>query len=261
MNEDVRITDAGPVRTLMLDRPESKNSLTLDVNRRMIEALVDAGKNPAIRCVVLRGSGGSFCSGLDLRILSELKGDRSQLEQNLRSLFHGLVRAIRELPKPVVALVDGHAVGFGCDLALACDLRIATERARFGEIFVKRGLMPDGGGTWVLPRLVGLGKAMELLLLGDLVEPDEALRLGLVNRIVASAELDARGTELAERLAAAPPLVVARVKDAVYKSMTGSFDEALERELEGQLALLGSQDFVEGLDAFFAKRPPQFRGQ
>ena len=261
MTEDVRITDAGPIRTLELNRPGSKNSLTLDVNRRLIDALTDAATNASVRCVVLRGAGGSFCSGLDLRILSDLQHDRSQLEQNLRTLFHGLIRALRDLPKPVVAFVDGPAVGFGCDLALACDLRIATERARFGEIFVQRGLMPDGGGTYVLPRLVGLGKAMELLLTGDLVEPGEALRLGLVNRVVPSAELDARGAELAEKLAAAPPLVVARVKDAVYKSLNGTFDEALEREVTGQLALLASKDFAEGLDAFFAKRPPRFRGE
>lgn len=261
MNEDVRILDAGPVRTLELNRPESKNSLTLDVNRRLLAALAEAAENPAIQCVVLRGAGGSFCSGLDLRILSEQKADYAQLEENLRTLFHPLVRALRDLPKPVVAFVDGPAVGFGCDLALACDLRIATERARFGEIFVKRGLMPDGGGTWVLPRLVGLGKAMELLLLGDLVEPDEALRLGLVNQVVPSAELDARGLELVTRLAAAPPLVVARVKDAVYKGLQSTFDESLERELVGQLTLLGSKDFAEALEAFFAKRPPQFRGE
>ncbi len=261
MPEDVRITDAGPIRTLELNRPESKNSLTLDINRRLIAALSDAASNPAVRCVVLRGAGGSFCSGLDLRILSELQHDHAQLDESLFALFHGVVRALRELPKPVVAFVDGPAVGFGCDLALACDLRIATERARFGEIFVKRGLMPDGGGTYLLPRLVGLGKALELMLLGDLVEADEALRLGLVNRVVASAELDVRGAELVERLAAAPPLVVARVKDAVYKGLTGSFDDALLREAEGQLTLLASEDFAEGLAAFFGKRPPVFRGE
>lgn len=261
MSEELRIVDAEGVRTLALHRPDTKNSLSPDVNRRLIAALAAAGEDDGIRCVVLTGAGGSFCSGLDLRILSGLKHDPATLEQNLRSLFHGLIRAIRALPKPVVALVDGPAYGFGCDLALACDLRVATERARFCEVFVKRGLMPDGGATYFLPRLVGVSKALELMLLGDPIDAEAALALGLVSEIVPSSELATRGLQLAQRLARSPPLVIARIKDAVYNSLQGSLDQALEREVTGQLAILQSMDFEEGLSAYLGKREPKFRGE
>src|SRR5207302_4670398 len=162
MTEDVQITDDAGVRWIALDRPESKNGLTDDVNQQIIDALDGAGRERALRCVVLTGRGGNFCSGLDLKSAAQRSGGFENAEEHMRKYFHGLIRAVRRVEKPVVALVDGAAVGYGCDLALACDLRLATERTRFGEVFVKRGLMPDGGGSWTLPRLVGPGKALEL---------------------------------------------------------------------------------------------------
>jgi enoyl-CoA hydratase/carnithine racemase len=261
LDEEVLVTDDGGVRTIALHRPHSKNGLTEEVNGRIIQALDGAGADRAIRCVVLTGRGGSFCSGLDLKAAAASAGSFDAAEERMRTWFHGMIRAIRRLDKPVVALVDGAAVGYGCDLALACDLRLGTERARFGEVFVKRGLMPDGGGTFTLPRLVGVGKALELMFLGDIVEADEALRLGLLNRVFPSSEAEQQAAAFARRLAAGPPLVLAQVKRAVYAGLEGTLDEALENEVRGQMQLLRSRDFFEGVTAFFQKRDPQFTGE
>src|SRR5262245_19315326 len=228
MSQEVQVVDEAGVRWIALDRPECKNGLTDEVNAQIIAALDGA---TAARCVVLSGKGGNFCSGLDLRAAAARPGGFDNLEEHMRKYFHGMIRAVRKLEKPVVALVDGAAVGFGCDLALACDLRLGTERTRFGELFVKRGLMPDGGGTFSLPRLVGVGKALELMLTGDLVGADEALRLGLVNRLLPSAEAEAQTWDLARRLAKGPPLVHAWIKRSVYGALSGTLDDALENEL------------------------------
>jgi len=236
---DLTITDDAGVRWIALDRPESKNGLTDSVNALIIDALDAGAAMRHIRCIVITGKGGNFCSGLDLKALAAGgMGGLDNAEEHLRKYFHGMIRAVRRVDKPVIALVDGAAVGYGCDLALACDVRIGTERTRFGEVFVKRGLMPDGGGTWSLPRLVGVGKALELMFTGDLVGAEESQRLGLLNRIVPSAEAEQQTWELAKRIA-----------------------EALDVEARGQVQLLHSKDFLEGIAAFFQKRPPNFTGE
>lgn len=256
----VTIKDEDGVRWIELDRPESKNGLTVEVNQRLIAAV--RGAEGAARVVVVTGAGGSFCSGLDLKEAMRA-GPRppAELEANLREHFHGLVRAIREVPMPTIAVVDGAAAGFGCDLALACDVRLLSDRARFGEIFVRRGLMPDGGGTWTLPRLVGLGRAFELLYTGDLIDAETALRIGLGNRVIPHGEIVEQGWAFARRLAKGPPLVHRLVKQAVYASQDGGLDDALDREARGQLQCLQSRDFVEGVTAFLGKREPRFTGE
>jgi 2-(1,2-epoxy-1,2-dihydrophenyl)acetyl-CoA isomerase len=259
---DVEVTNEAGVRWIALNRPESKNGLTDAVNGAIIEALDCAAADKTIRCVVVTGKGGNFCSGLDLKAMaSGGMGAFDNVEEHMRKYFHGLIRAVRRVEKPVVALVDGAAVGYGCDLALACDLRIGTERTRFGEVFVKRGLMPDGGGTWTLPRLVGIGKALELMFTGDIVGADEAHRLGLVTRVIPSAEAEQQTWEFAKRLAAGPPLVHAWIKRAVYAAQATDLDAALETEVRGQMQLLRSKDFFEGIAAFFQKRDPRFTGE
>jgi enoyl-CoA hydratase/carnithine racemase len=259
---EVHVTTDGAVRWIALDRPESKNALTDAVNIVLIEALVAAGSDPAVRCVVVTGNGGNFCSGLDLKAAAAAgAASFEHADEHLEKYFHGLIRAVRAIDKPVIALVDGAAVGYGCDLALACDLRIGTERTRLGEIFVKRGLMPDGGGTWTLPRVVGVAKALELMLTGELVSADEALALGMLNRVVPSSEAEAHTRALARRLAAGPPLAYARIKRAVYAAQSSTLEEALAVERRGQLELLRSRDFLEGIAAFLQKRDPTFSGE
>jgi 2-(1,2-epoxy-1,2-dihydrophenyl)acetyl-CoA isomerase len=255
----VRVVDRDGVRWIELDRPGSRNGLTIDVNRALIAAITGAGD---ARVLVLTGAGGSFCSGLDLKEAMRA-GPRppADLEADLRNHFHGLVRALRQAPQPTIAAVDGPAAGFGCDLALSCDLRVMSDRARFGEIFVRRGLIPDGGGTWLLPRLIGAGRAFELLYTGDQVDAETALRIGLGNRLWPAAELVERTWELARGMAKGPPRALRLIKQAVWAGLEGSLDEALDREAAGQLQCLQSRDFVEGMQAFLSKREPSFTGE
>ncbi|MDB4965261.1 MAG: Enoyl-CoA hydratase [Myxococcales bacterium] len=259
---DVELTNEAGVRWIALNRPESKNGLTDAVNQQLIDALESSASDKTVRSVVLTGKGGNFCSGLDLKAMAAGgMGGFENVEEHMRKYFHGLIRAVRNIEKPVVALVDGAAVGYGADLAFACDIRIGTERTRIGEVFVKRGLMPDGGGTWTLPRLIGLGKALELMFTGEVINADAALSLGLVNRIVPSAEAEQQTWEFAKRLAAGPPLVHSWIKRAVYAAQATDLDAALENEVRGQMQLLRSKDFLEGIAAFFQKRDPKFSGE
>jgi enoyl-CoA hydratase/carnithine racemase len=212
--------------------------------------------------VVLSGQGGHFSSGLDLKSAMQ-RGPMSpaELEKGMRENFHGLVRAVRAVDAPVIAAVDGAAAGFGCDLALACDLRLCTERARFGEIFVRRGLMPDGGGTFSLPRLVGVGRALEIMFTGDQVDGAEAVRIGMANRLLPVDGFQDAVWEFATRLAKGPPMVHRLVKRAVYDGLSGDFEAALEREATGQIQCLESADFMEGVASFLQKREPRFTGK
>jgi enoyl-CoA hydratase/carnithine racemase len=260
-SEEVRVEDKERVRWVTLNRPESKNALTLEVNERLIAALSDAAKNDAVRAVVLGGDGGAFCSGLDLKFAATMGLEPEGYGKVLRSHFHGLIRSITSCLKPVIAVLDGPAVGYGCDLALACDVRIASERARLGEVFIRRGLMPDGGGTFTLPRLVGLGRALELMYTGEVIEAAEAHRIGLVNRVVPSSGLAHVTRDFAASLAGQSPLVYRHIKQAVYGALSGTFDAALEAEAVGQTRLLGSEDFKEGMVAFLEKRAPVFQGR
>ncbi len=267
---DLEVLCKDAVLCLRLNRPQSKNGLTMELCGAVRAALLGAQTDKEVRAVLLTGNGGSFCSGLDLKaavaMLQSLQTknaeDGSQSgeasgDEHLRNYFHGMIRAVRSIEKPVVAFVDGSAAGFGCDLALACDLRIGTARASFSELFVKRGLMPDGGGTYSLPRLVGVGKALELMFLGETVEAEEAVRLGLMNRVVADADA---AWEFVQRLAAGPPLVLAAIKRAVYGALGSNLDAALEVEATEQVKLLRTQDCAEGMTAFFNKRAPKFTG-
>lgn len=261
MTDELLLRDEQAVRVIALNRPQTRNGLTIELNRRVIEALDGAGADRAVRAVLLTGEGGAFCSGLDLKAAAGEGGEIADAERRMDQFFHGLIRAVRRVEKPVVALVDGVAVGFGCDLALACDLRLGTARARFGEIFVKRGLMPDGGGTYTLPRIVGVGRALEMMLTGDLVDAEEALRIGLANRVVPVEGFEAAARDYLSKLAAGAPLVHQAVKKCVQAAATSTLDAALDAELQNQIRLLQSKDFFEGIAAFFQKRPPGFKGE
>ncbi len=247
----------GPVATLTLNRPSSKNALNPPLISALGDAVRSVASDTAIRAVVLTGAGGAFCSGADLKeglIGGEEVGAR--LEE-----LHDVVRGIVRAPKPFLAAIDGAAVGFGCDLALACDLRVLSTRGYLQEIFVKIGLMPDGGGTFWVPRLVGLGRAMEYLMLGTRIDAALAREVGLANRVVEPGELARAAASVGAELSKGPPLALAKIKQAVREGFTGGIDDALAREKANQLELLGSEDLGEGVMAWAQRREPVFKGK
>jgi 2-(1,2-epoxy-1,2-dihydrophenyl)acetyl-CoA isomerase len=247
----------GPLLELRLNRPERRNALTRQLVLDLGQALEDARSDPEVRVVVLSGSGGAFCAGADLEAIRGVTG--GEFEARLRE-FHRIILGITELDQPVLAAVDGPAVGFGADLALACDLRILSDRAYLEESFTKIGLMPDGGGTYFLPQAVG-ARAFELIALGQRLDAASCQALGLANHVVPSSELEAKAGELAQRLASVAPLALAEVKRALRAGRRDALQAALTREAEGQARLLVSADFEEGVSAFLEKRAPRFTGR
>ncbi|HVR21312.1 MAG TPA: enoyl-CoA hydratase-related protein [Polyangiaceae bacterium] len=248
------------VRILRLNRPAAMNALDTELVGALGAALVRARDDAAIRAILLTGEGGSFCSGADLKEALATLGQGQGLDARVAP-FQENIRLIAGTPKPVVAAVDGAAVGFGADLALACDLRLLSVRAYLQEKFVGIGLMPDGGATFHLPRLVGIGRALELLLLGEKIEAARALELGLANRVVAVEALFDEALALCRRLAEGPPLALARIKAATRAALSSTLDEALAREGAGQAELLRSADLAEGVGAWAARRKANFQGR
>lgn len=247
----------GPVLHLTLNRPGRRNALTRELVLDLGAALRTAKADAGLRVLVLSGNGGAFSAGADLEAIRGVA--QEEFAERIRE-FHELILGITELDVPVLAAVDGPAVGFGADLALACDLRLLTERAYLEESFTKIGLMPDGGGTYFLPQAVG-ARAFELIALGQRLDAATCQDLGLANRVVPVADLEAETQALAARLAAAPPLALAEVKRALTAGRRDALRAALAREAAGQARLLGSDDFEEGVAAFLEKRPPLFSGR
>lgn len=249
------------VATITLARPDAMNSLTAQTKTELRAAVERARDDTAVRAVVLTGSGRAFCVGQDLREhaadLDAGRGLAGTLEEHYEPIVLGLTR----MPKPVVAAVNGAAAGAGLSFALACDLRIASEKASFATAFAKIGLVPDSALSWTLQRLVGRAKALELLLLAEPVRAPEALELGLVHRVVPPEELAAATRELAVSLAAGPTLAYGAVKAAVEHAATTDLAGALAREAELQNALAGTADHVNAIKAFIGKEPPVFEGR
>ncbi|NMO91696.1 enoyl-CoA hydratase-related protein [Actinomycetospora sp. TBRC 11914] len=244
------------VLTLEINRPDSRNSLTADVVDGLHSQIERAGQDDSVRCVVLTGRGKAFSSGQAVG-----QGPRVMTtEELLRDHYNPLVRAMLELDKPIVAAVNGVAAGAAASLTLACDFRVMAEEARFAFLFVRIGLVPDAGGSWLLPRLVGHAAATELMMLGGDVSSTDALRLGLVNRVVPAAELATGVAEFTSRLAQGP-LAQALVKRQLRSSRSASLDEQMEVEIAAQVEAADSADYAEGVAAFKEKRPARFRGR
>jgi 2-(1,2-epoxy-1,2-dihydrophenyl)acetyl-CoA isomerase len=249
------------VSYVTLDRPESLNALTPGMRDRLIGLLEEASADPGVRAVVLTGTGRGFCAGADLR--GGAAGERlpGDVARTLRLGAQRLVAAVLDCEKPVLAAVNGTAAGLGAHLALACDLVLAAESARFIEVFVRRGLVPDGAGAYLLPRLIGPRRAKELLFFGDAVPAAEAERLGLVNRAVPDGELEKTAREWATRLATGPTRALALTKQLVNASLDGDRTAAFAAEAAAQEINMTTEDAREGLRAFVERRSPEFRGR
>lgn len=253
------------VGKVTLNRPQARNALTRPMLQDAKKAFDAFSSDASVRCIVLTGAGAgdkaAFCAGADLR--ASIAEDPELLDKLDLYLddFHGFIKSIWNAPKPVLARIDGGAVGFGCDVALACDLRILSRRGYFQEAFTKIGLMPDGGGSGTLMRIVGLGVANEMILLASKVEADRALQLGLATRVVPDEELDAATMQLATQLADGPPIAYEESKKALHAALGVTIDQILAREREGQLRCLRTSDCMEGVVAWAQKRAPQFQGK
>ncbi len=259
MTDDAKllVTLEGGVKRITFNRPGRRNSVDRETVG-LLRAAVEESAGDGTRVVVLTGAGDSFCAGADLAATSAGDIATFDVTRSLRENVNPTILALRALPVPVIARVHGHAVGVGSNYALACDLIVASEQALFGQVFVRVGLMPDGGSTFFLPRLVGYHKAFELMTTGDILKAEDALRLGLVNRVVPFAELDAAVDALAARLAASPAVAVARIKAGLNHGAQSDLAAALEFEAVNQDACFHSPDFVEGVTAFLEKRKAVF---
>ncbi|MEZ5182935.1 MAG: enoyl-CoA hydratase-related protein [Acidimicrobiales bacterium] len=253
--DGVRLALDEGVATLTLSNPRRKNAITPPMWGELTEAFRWMAHDDTVRAVVVTGEGDDFCSGADLS-----DGPKVHATAYMRYLNEGPL-ALHSLAKPTIARVDGIAAGAGLNLALGCDLIVASDRARFSEIFARRALSIDYGGSWLLPRRVGLGKAKELALLADIVDAAEAQRIGLVNKVVPVGELDAAVGAWAARLAAGPPIALAQTKAMLDASSEMSLAQALEAEAAAQAVNFGTKDTAEAIQAFLQKRTPTYRGR
>ena len=245
------------IKRITINRPERRNS----VDRETVQLLRDAVQNSAddgTRVVILTGAGESFCAGADLAATSASDIGDFDVTRSLRENVNPTILAMRALPVPIIARVHGHAVGVGCNYALACDMIVASEQGLFGQVFVRIGLMPDGGSTFFLPRLVGYHKAFELMATGDIIGAQEAQQLGIVNKVVPLSELDGTVDTLAARLVQAPGIAIWKIKAGLNHGAQSDLAAALDFEAVNQDACFHSPDFIEGVTAFVQKRKAVF---
>lgn len=256
------VGDEDGIRTITMNRPDVLNALNATMLDELDEAFTEAAADAAVRCIVLRGAGRAFGSGQDLHDFTQLYSSPEPIDVGPGlSRYHRILSAMRAAPQPIIAAVQGVAAGASCNLALACDLRVATEDARFVQAFARIGLVPDAGGAYLLPRLVGLGKALELALLADEVGGVEAARIGLVNQCVPAATFEQTVAALAKRLAQGPTTTYARIKELLYRSAEVDLATSLQMEIGAQNIAINTADHREGVMAFLQKRPPQYQGK
>ncbi|MHB1126645.1 MAG: enoyl-CoA hydratase/isomerase family protein [Bacillota bacterium] len=273
-NQDLLFEKADGVATITLNRPERRNAFSQDMIRMWVDALEEARDDNEIKVVVLTGAGDAFCSGGDVKAMAEgrgfFEGDQPgssgvpialERKNNLWRLIHRVPLTLQDLDKPVIASVNGAATGAGCDMALMCDLRIASEKARFGETYVNVGLVPGDGGAYFLPRLIGLPRALELLWTGRMIDAWEAEKIGLVNRVVPVDQLKEATMELAGKIARGPSIAIRMIKRAVYQGLTSDLRTSLDMISSHMAIVLESEDHQEGVRSFVEKRPPQFKGR
>jgi enoyl-CoA hydratase/carnithine racemase len=253
--------------TITLNRPERMNAFTLQMIREWAEALEDARADPEVRAVIVTGAGPGFCAGVDLRAqpapspAGERPPSPAERRNWLRDTIHAVARAVALLDKPYIAAVNGPAVGAGMDMASMCDIRIASEAARFSMAYVKMGIIPGDGGCYFLPRIVGVAKALELIWTGDFIDAQEALRLGYVSRVVPPDELMPAVRDFTRRLAEGPAVAIQLAKRLVYRGLEVGLPEALEEATQAMAIVQSTEDAREGPLAYIQKRPPKFKGR
>jgi enoyl-CoA hydratase len=256
--ETLLVERRGRVAIVTINRPEKRNALNIQTREEGAQVLEELRDDDSVGVVVFTGAGDkAFIAGADI---SEFAG-RTALTQREVMLGRSLFTAIDSFPKPVIAMVNGYCLGGGCELALACDLRIASETASFGQPEINLGIIPGGGGTQRLTRLVGEGKAMELILSGEIIDAHTAYNIGLVNTVVPAADLAAKTMELANRIAEKSPIALRMAKEAVKLASRSNLDEGLRREVDLFALCFSSEDKDEGVNAFLEKRKPQFKGR
>lgn len=259
MSDLIRLERADGIGLLTLNRPEKRNAMTYAMLGEFIDAIAAAGDDPEVRVLVITGSGGSFCAGTDLADLSSVPGEERGLRG--RAEERGRWWPIVECPKPVIAAVDGPAVGMGAEFTSQCDIRIASVRARFAWNFVHRGLVPDtGAGSWLLPRLVGTQRALKLLYTGAFLEAAEALAIGYVDAVVTPEALEDHALELAAQIAAGSPFSQQRIKDLVYEGLGSEIGPHMARHTGYLGECFKSADHKEGVASFLERRPAVFTG-
>ncbi|HUG47215.1 MAG TPA: enoyl-CoA hydratase-related protein [Candidatus Limnocylindria bacterium] len=259
MAETVLRESSGGVLTVTLNRPEALNSFNVAMKEELLAALREAARDRLVRAVILTGAGRAFSAGQDLK--ERLAGDASDLGTELRARYNPLILAMRRLEKPIIGAINGVAAGAGCSVALACDVRLASDQASFIEVFGRVGLVPDTGSSWLLPRLVGYARAAEMIFTTEPVDAATAERIGLVNRVVPADRLLEEAQALAARLASAAPLALALAKRALNRALESTLEEALEYEAQLQAVAGRSADHREGVAAFGEKRAPEWKGE
>jgi len=244
---------------ILLNRPDKLNALNYEMLDLLEKALNELGSDDGVRCILVRGVGNrAFSAGADVSWLSELAPEEAK---RASEKGHMVIKKIMELPKPIIAVVNGYALGGGCELALACDFRIASKKAKFSQPEVRLGLIPGWGGTQLLPRLVGPAKAREMIMFGEMLDAEEAYRIGLVDRVVPHESLDEEAVKVARALASGPPMALAAAKSLVSLSLQKTIEEGLREEAVKFSNLFSTEDFREGVSAFMEKRKPQFKGR
>ncbi len=264
---DILYEKKDAVATVTINRPQAMNACTIKTYNEMADALRDAERDDSVRVVVITGAGRGFCAGDDVKEIflnpefrDARPSKRTEVEE-WRTHEPVALDFLVTYPKPTIAAVNGAAVGYGCDIALMCDMRVCSDQARFGELFIRRGLIPEAGGLLILPRLVGLARAYELILTGDIIDAATAERIGMVNRVVPHAQLGEATMALASKLAQQAPLAQRLAKEALRVGLNLNLPYFFDYQRHGQHLMLTSKDHIEGAKSFVEKRAPEFKGE
>lgn len=261
--KDILFEEKIPIAIIRINRPKNLNSLDLNTANEIKTALEYSAGNEKIRCIIITGTGRAFSTGGDVKEFKKAidAGQQDKFIANLSKVLHEIIGLIRQIPKPIVSSLNGFAMGAGLNLALACDIIIASEDAKLSEAFVNVGLSVDGGGSYVIPKLIGRAKATEFLITGDMIDAHEAERIGLINRVIPAAELEENVEAFAIKLAKGPTKAIGTIKRFIEQSYNNNFKTQLNLERENQIKISLTEDFKEGVTAFFEKRSPNYKGR